>query len=398
MQTRRRGPPCAPRSFHRTVCAAALRASSFCSDVKYRGTPDYAHEDSPSTGVLLVNLGTPSAPTAAAVRRFLAEFLWDPRVIEAPRWLWWVALHGIILRIRPRRSAAAYREIWTDQGSPLLEYSRRITDALGASLAERIPGRITVVLGMRYGRPSLAEAVEALARDGARRVVVLPLYPQYSSTTTGSTFDALAAALREYRWLPELSFIAHYHDHPGYISALASSVRDAWTRDGRAERLLFSFHGLPRRYFLQGDPYHCECLKTARLVAGALQLPAQSWAVSFQSRVGREEWLRPYTEDLLADWAGSGVRRIQVICPGFATDCLETLEEVAIRYKHLFEAAGGERLDYIPALNDREQHICALRDVIAERLGAGSDTLATPDSASASAERRERALRAGASR
>ncbi len=366
--------------------------------MKFRGSPQYRHEDVQSTGIVLANLGTPAAATPSSVGRFLAEFLSDPRVVEAPRWVWWPILHGIILRIRPRRSAAAYREIWTELGSPLLVYSRRLADALHANLETRLPGRVSVALGMRYGQPSIAHAVEALATDGARRVVVLPLYPQYSSTTTASVFDALVSALRRYRWLPELSFITHYHDDPGYVAALASSVRRAWSEHGRGDRLLFSFHGLPRRYLLEGDPYHCQCLKTARLVAEALQLPAQAWAVAFQSRVGREEWLRPYTEDLLAQWAGSGVRHVVAICPGFATDCLETLEEVAIRYKQCFEAAGGERLNYVPALNDCEQHVRALSDIVASRLGARSAAGVSADSAVLAAERRDRAVRAGAAR
>ncbi len=328
--------------------------------MNYRGEPGFEHNSLERLGVLLVNLGTPDAPTSGAVRRYLAEFLWDPRVVEAPRWLWWLVLHGRILRARPRRSAAAYRQVWTDQGSPLLIHSRRQSDALQVELKRRLPGPVQVELGMRYGRPSIAQALDDLRRAGCRRLLVLPLYPQYSATTTGSVFDAVVDWLKTWRWLPELRFVNQYHDEPRYVEALADSIRGTWADRPQAEKLLLSFHGIPRRYLLNGDPYHCQCQKTARLLAEELNLHRDQWAVSFQSRVGREEWLRPYTDHLLKEWAASGIKSVDVICPGFAADCLETLEEIGEQNRDFFLGAGGETFHYIHCLNDRPDHIEAL--------------------------------------
>lgn len=325
---------------------------------------DGAPEDPGPTGVLVTNLGTPAAPTTAAVRRYLAEFLSDPRVVELPRWLWLPILYAVILPLRPRRSAAAYREIWTPQGSPLLVNAKRQAAALQATLAERWQGRVKVVLGMRYGAPSIASALERLRDWGARRVLVLPLYPQYSATTTGSTYDALFKALSAERCVPDLRIVSRYHDHPQYIDALADSVRAAREQNGQDGRLLFSFHGLPQRYCDAGDPYYAQCLETAQLVSERLAEAPDNWAVAFQSRVGREKWLQPYTESLLCEWAQAGVRRVQVLCPGFSADCLETLEEIGIRAAALFRSCGGEALHYIPALNDRPDHIAALADIV----------------------------------
>lgn len=315
-------------------------------------------------GVLVTNLGTPAAPTPAAVRRYLAQFLADRRVVELPRWLWLPILHGVILRLRPRRSAAAYREIWTEEGSPLLSNARRQARALEDALAAGAGSNVKVVLGMRYGEPAIGAALAALRDWGARRVLVLPLYPQYSATTTASTYDAVFEALASVRRIPELRLVSDYHDHPGYIDAIAESVRAARAQSGDPGRLLMSFHGLPQRYCDAGDPYYAQCLETARLVAARLGEPPENWAVAFQSRVGRQKWLQPYTEDLLCEWAEAGVRRVQVLCPGFSADCLETLEEIAIRGAQTFRACGGESLDYIPALNDGPAHIAALADIV----------------------------------
>ena len=329
-------------------------------------------------GVLVTNLGTPDAPTAAAVRRYLAEFLADPRVVELPRWLWRAILHGVVLRIRPRRSARAYASIWTPEGSPLLVNSRAIADAMRAHWAGRRPGRVAVALGMRYGAPPIAGALRALREAGADRVVVLPLYPQYSSATGGSTFDAVAAALRGWRRVPALRFIDHYHDDPGYVGALAASIEAAWTEGGRPDRLLFSFHGLPRRCIDAGDPYLRQCRETARLVARALALEPGTWLVAFQSRVGREEWLRPYTEETLAEWGSERLGRVDVVCPGFAADCIETLEEIAMRGRETFTAAGGGTLRYIPALNAGGAHVAALATLVERAI---PDWLADPGDA-----------------
>lgn len=330
----------------------------------YQGTEEYAHNIQPVTGVLIANLGTPDAPTPAAVRRYLREFLWDPRIVEMPRWLWWPILHGVILRLRPRRSAHAYEKIWTEQGSPLLVISERQAQALQAALQERFSGPVIVALGMRYGNPSIRVALEQLRAANARRVLLFPLYPQYSATSTASTFDAVAEVLKTWRWLPELRMINHYHDDPGYIEALAASIRNAWSVKAPAERLLFSFHGIPKRNLLRGDPYHCECHKTARLVAERLQLPDERWQVAFQSRFGRQEWLKPYTDHTLRNWAQAGITDVDVICPGFSADCLETLEEISMLNRDIFMRAGGARYHYIPALNDSADHIKTLADLI----------------------------------
>ena len=336
--------------------------------VAYLGTPDHSHLSQESTGILVTNLGTPDAPTPGAVRRYLAEFLSDPRVVEVPRLVWWAILHGVILRIRPKRSAAAYKKIWTVEGSPLLVIAKRQTMALQEILTQRHAGRINVALGMRYGNPSIRDGLERLRTAGVRRVLVLPLYPQYSATTTGSTFDAISDVLRTWRWLPELRFISHYHDHPLYIRALALSIRSFWQEHGPAERLLFSFHGIPKRYFDAGDPYYCECQKTARLVAEELELPQDRWAVAFQSRLGREEWLTPYADHLIREWASTGTSSLEVLCPGFSADCLETLEEMAIQNRELFLSAGGSSFHYIPALNDDPHHIDALVDLVLRNI------------------------------
>lgn len=329
-----------------------------CKDIPFR-------HDAPETlGVLLANLGTPASPSTRDVRRYLAEFLWDPRVVEAPRPLWWLVLHLFILRVRPRRSAAAYRRIWTEEGSPLLAISERQREALQRRLEERLGTPVAVALAMRYGEPTISAALHQLHETGARRVLVLPLYPQYSATTTASVFDAVAAALRRRRWIPELRFVNGYHRHEGYLAELERSVREHWARHGRAERLILSFHGIPRRYFLAGDPYFCQCHATARLLAERLDLSPDRWQMTFQSRMGREPWLQPYTDRTLEALARAGVRHVQILCPGFAADCLETLEEVALENREVFLRAGGETYEYIPCLNDRPGHIEALAALI----------------------------------
>jgi protoporphyrin/coproporphyrin ferrochelatase len=367
----------------------------------YLGEPDFAHDTPGCTGVLLTNLGTPDAPTPAALRRYLGEFLWDPRVIEIPRPLWWLILHGIVLRTRPRRAAHAYQQIWTPEGSPLLQITRRQAAALQERLSARFEGPLEVAIGMRYGQPSIREGLEALRRAAARRILVLPLYPQYSASTTGSTFDALAQALQTWRWIPELRMVQHYHDEPAYIEVLANTVREHWEAHGRARRLLLSFHGLPKRYFLAGDPYFCECQKTARLVAERLELGRDEWQVVFQSRFGREEWLQPYTDETLQRLAREGVESVDMICPGFSADCLETLEEIAQQNRELFLTAGGREYRYIPALNERPDHIDALAALCMRHLQGWPGSASqwpTGHSAAAGEARRQRALAMGAER
>lgn len=335
---------------------------------RFLGPARFEHGEIPAVGILFANLGTPDAPTPAALRRYLREFLSDPRVIELPRPLWWLILNLFILPRRPRRSARLYARIWTPEGSPLLVISRRQAAALEARLRRRVASPLHVALGMRYGSPSIASALRDLEAKGCRRLLVFPAYPQYSATTTASTFDAVAAELTRWRWLPELRTVNGYHDDPGYVAALVASIREAWTTNGEPSKLMFSFHGVPRRYFDGGDPYFCLCQKTARLVVERLGLPEERAAVCFQSRFGREEWLRPYADATLREWAGENLERVDVVCPGFAADCLETLEEIAMTNAELYRHAGSGAYCYLPALNDRDDHLDALVEVAMRHL------------------------------
>ncbi len=330
----------------------------------YFGQADYRHGSPAVAGVLLINLGTPDAPTPKAVRRYLAEFLSDRRIVEAPRWLWWLALHGLILRVRPARSAKLYEKIWTPAGSPLLTGTEALAAALQKAIGQQRPGPIVVRAAMRYGKPAIGEVLREMARAGARRLIVLPLFPQYSGTTSASALDAVGAELARWRWVPDVRFVADYHAEPRYVEALARSVEAHWQSHGRAERLVLSFHGIPQRYVRNGDPYFCQCQATARALRERLDLRDDAVTVCFQSRVGRQAWLAPYTDEVLARLAHDGIRRVQVLCPGFAVDCLETLEEIAIRNREHFVAAGGERLEYIAALNSTDDHVAALTDLI----------------------------------
>jgi len=336
--------------------------------MKYFGQPDFQHGEVPAVGVLLANLGTPDAPTAPALRRYLREFLLDPRVIEMNRALWWTILHVAILPTRPKVSAALYQKVWTAEGSPLLVISRRQAAAVAAVLEREVGTEVHVAVGMRYGNPSIRAALRELAGKGCRRILVLPLYPQYAAVTTGSTFDAVAAELATWRWVPEVRTVHHYHDVPAYTDALAASIRDAWSAGGQAEKLLFSFHGIPQRYFDAGDPYFCHCHKTARLAAERLGLPRERWEISFQSLFGREEWIKPYSEKTIKAMARSGVKSLDVVCPGFSADCLETLEEIDEQNREFFLHAGGETYRYIPALNDRPDHVRVLADIVQANL------------------------------
>ncbi|HET7922324.1 MAG TPA: ferrochelatase [Gammaproteobacteria bacterium] len=319
-------------------------------------------------GVLLVNLGTPDAPTPAALRRYLAEFLSDPDVVTLPRLLWWPVLHGLVLRTRPARSAAAYRRIWTDQGSPLLHHTRAIALALETELESQLAVPVTVATGMRYGEPSLAHAIAELLAVVPTQVVVLPLYPQYARATTGSTLKRLSLLKAGTSMLAVGHAVRDYHDHPAYIAALAASVRAHWQRHGRGRKLLVSFHGIPQRVADRGDPYPVQCAATARLLTEALGLADSDWQLVYQSRFGRARWLAPYALETLHALAAGGTRSVDVICPGFPADCLETLEEIALRYADAFRAAGGETLHYIPALNTDAAHIRALAQLVRARL------------------------------
>jgi len=345
-----------------------------------KNTPpsEFNHIQPFKTGVLLLNLGTPDSPTVSAVRRYLDEFLSDPRVIDKPRWLWWLILHGIILRLRPRRSAHAYQQVWTEQGSPLLTISQSQADKLQTQFSTKFP-HVLVELGMRYGSPSIDDALKKLKDKNVNNLIILPLYPQYSATTTASTFDAVAKVFKKWRRLPSLHFVSHYHDKPEYIKTLANSIRETWKTEGQAEKLLFSFHGLPKSYLAAGDPYFCECQKTARLLAEELELDQEQWLITFQSRVGLEQWLTPYTDKTLIELASKGIKSIQVACPGFSADCLETLEEINMENRDIFMKAGGEQYHYIPALNDTSEHIDMIASLIEPQIKLWQDEQVTTD-------------------
>ena len=364
----------------------------------FYGDREFDHKAPEKIGILLCNLGTPDSPTASSVRKYLAEFLSDPRVVELPRSIWWLILHGIVLRLRPRRSAKAYSEVWTADGSPLLALSTRLCDAIRTSIREQLGDRVEIALAMRYGNPSISKGLRELHAANARSILIVPLYPQYAGSTTGSLMDAVAKELTKWRWVPSTRFVNSYHADSSYIDALANSVVKFRDSHSSGDHLLMSFHGTPKDSLLQGDPYHCECHVTARLLAQRLDLPDELWTLTFQSRFGFNEWLQPYTEETLKTLAQQGVKIVDVICPGFPVDCLETLEEIAIRYAASFREAGGESLRYIPALNDCADHTEAMVKLILANV-AGWE-LADPllDEASAERERLASAERATALR
>lgn len=316
------------------------------------------------TGVLLVNLGTPEEPTARGLRPYLSQFLGDPRVIEYPRWFWMPVLHGIILNVRPRRSAKLYASIWTAEGSPLLTLTKSLASKLEDELLSMGHCDYQVVAAMRYGEPSIRAGLEMLRERHVRRILVLPLFPQYSATTTATIFDVVFDVLKEWRWVPELRTVHAYHDHPLYIQALAESIQRYWLENGRSQRLLFSFHGIPLSYEKKGDPYRDYCRQSARLVTEQLGLNPDEYEICFQSRFGPEEWLQPYTDMTLEAWANDGLRSVDTVCPGFAVDCLETLEEMGEQNKEIFLDNGGESYQYIPCLNDSEAQVRLMADLV----------------------------------
>ena len=336
--------------------------------MKYIGQTEYDHDGaSPRQGILLCNLGTPDAPRPAELRRYLKEFLSDPRVVEIPRLLWWLILNLIILRIRPRRSAKLYQSVWTEAGSPLMLYSQQQVKSVKHRLAEKY-GDIPVVLGMRYGNPSMASAIKELTDQNVRDIIVLPLYPQYAGATTGSTFDAIAKTFTKLRWVPELQFINGYHKSEGYLDALCSTIKRHIDEHGQPDKLVFSYHGTPERYLKNGDPYHCFCHQTTRLVREKMGFDENQVMTTFQSRFGREPWLQPYTDKTLEQLPEDGVKHVAVICPGFSSDCLETIEEINMEGRESFIDSGGEQFHYIPCLNDDPVHIDALVSILEKRL------------------------------
>lgn len=347
---------------------------------RFATEPPYTHGTPAKIGILLINLGTPDAPTPDAVRAYLKEFLSDPCVVEIPRPLWWLILNLFVLRTRPKQSAERYAQVWMSDGSPLKTHTARQSTLLRGYLGERLKYPLVVDYAMRYGKPSIADKLRELKAHNCDRVLLVPLYPQYSASTTGTAFAAAFEALAAMRNMPALRTVRHFHDHAGYIAALAQNVRDYWLKNGRPDRLIVSFHGVPRFTLDRGDPYHCECQKTARLLAEALQLKPEQHHLAFQSRFGRAEWLKPYTADLLAQLGRQKVNRVDVVCPGFVSDCLETLEEIAIEGKTTFLQAGGREYNYIPCLNERDDWMHALTDIVLKQLsgwttGVGAEAL-----------------------
>ena len=342
-------------------------------NLRYKNPADFdCQAQTPATGVLITNLGTPDAPTKEALRPYLKEFLEDPRVVEPPpaRWIWKLILNLIILNTRSAKSAEAYQTIWAEmgEGSPLLDISKRQLSAIAEKVAPHFSGRVEFALGMRYGNPSIADGLKALQDKYCTRIIVLPLYPQYAAATTASTVDAVTAELRIWRLVPEMRFINHYYNHPSYITSLANSVRDYQKEHGKPQLLVTSYHGIPKRYSENGDPYYCECFHTSLLLAEELGLQQDEYKVTFQSLFGKEEWLKPYTDATMMALPGEGIKDIQVLCPGFSADCLETIEEIGEENREYFEEAGGEKFGFIPCLNDRDDHTSALAEVLLRHM------------------------------
>jgi ferrochelatase len=358
----------------------------------YQTEPAFAHGTPVKTGVLLINLGTPDAPTAKAVRPYLKEFLSDPRVVEIPRAIWWLILNGIILNVRPKKSAAKYASVWTSEGSPLRIHTEKQAALLQGYLGERTKAPLVVDYAMRYGNPSVASVLRKLKEQNCQRILIVPMYPQYAASSTATAFDIVFDELRRMRNTPALRTIRNYHDHPGYIKALANNINEYWMKHGRPDKLVMSFHGVPRYTLEKGDPYHCECHKTARLLVRELGLKPDQYMLSFQSRFGKAEWIKPYTTATLVELGKQKTKRVDVVCPGFVADCLETLEEIAQEGKEDFQHAGGGEYHYIPCLNERNDWMHALTDLVMDNLHGW---LTVPDAAELE-QSRLRALEVGA--
>jgi ferrochelatase len=343
---------------------------------RFAPEPPHQHGTAQHTAIVLVNLGTPDEPTAPALRRYLKEFLSDPRVVEIPRPLWWLILNGVILNVRPAKSAEKYAKIWMQEGSPLRVYTKQQATLLKGLLGAQGLGALRVEWAMRYGTPGIKETLDRLKREGCTRILILPLYPQYAASTTASVMDEMSDWMKRTRNLAEMRIVRNYHDDPAYIAALAASVREHWAREGRGDLLLMSFHGLPRRSLELGDPYFCECHKTGRLLAESLNLTENDYRITFQSRFGRAQWLQPYTQPTLEQLPAQGISKVDVICPGFVADCLETLEEIAMECKTAFLGAGGKEFRYIHCLNDRPDWIAALAGIAMRHLGGWPTSVA----------------------
>lgn len=334
----------------------------------YATEPGYTHGTPEKTGILLVNLGTPDAPTAQAVRPYLKQFLGDPRVVEIPKVLWWLILNGIILNVRPKKSAAKYASVWLTEGSPLRVYTEKQAIMLQGYLGERTQAPFAVEFAMTYGNPSIPDAMRRLKAQNCQRILVVPLFPQYAASSTAPVFDQVFAELQKMRNMPAIRTVKHFHDDAGYIKSLAANINEYWVKHGRPEKLVMSFHGVPQYTLDKGDPYHCECHKSGRLLAEALGLTREQYVVSFQSRFGRAEWIKPYTTATLLELGRQKTRRVDIVCPGFVGDCLETLEEIAMEGREDFQHAGGGEYHYIPCLNDRDDWMRALTDLVMDNL------------------------------
>ncbi len=334
----------------------------------YTREPEYKHGDQLKVGILLANLGTPDAPTAKALRPYLKQFLMDRRIVEIPRFIWWWILNCFILTTRPKQSAEKYAQVWMQDGSPLLVYAKKQAKLLRGFLGEKVKSPFVVELGMSYGNPSMKSAIEKLKTQHCDKILVFPLYPQYAASSTAASLDAVWHTLLKMRNVPAIRTIRQYHDHPAYIQALATRIKSYWALHRKPEKLIMSFHGVPKVHLTKGDPYHCACHKTARLLADALNLDANEYQVAFQSRFGKQEWLKPYLADTLTALGKAKTGRIDVVCPGFSSDCLETLEEIAMEGKGIFQSHGGGEYNYIPALNDSDEWIHAMTDIALENL------------------------------
>jgi len=337
--------------------------------MRYKIEPSYTHGTVEKTAVLLINLGTPEAPTAQAVKPYLREFLSDPRVVEIPKPIWWLILNGIILNLRPKKSAAKYASIWMPEGSPLKVHTEHQAVLLQGYLGERTKGiPIVVDYAMRYGNPSIPDVLARLKAQNCQRILLVPLYPQYAASASATALDAVYAELQTMRNMPAVRSIRHFHDNAGYIRASTQNIRDYWTLHGRPDKLVMSFHGVPQYTLEKGDPYHCECLRSGRLIGEELGLNKDQYTISFQSRFGKAEWIKPYTTATLKELGKQKTKRVDVVCPGFVADCLETLEEIAQEGKEDFQHAGGGEYHYIPCLNERPDWIHALTDLVLENL------------------------------
>ena len=337
---------------------------------RYIGREQSVLTGNKKVGVLLTNLGTPAAPTAQALKVYLKQFLSDPRVVEIPRLVWFVILYGIILRVRPKKSAKLYDSIWTENGSPLLVISEQTRDKVARQLRSELGEDVIVEIGMRYGEPAIGKQLARFQEQGVEEIVVLPLYPQFAGPTTASTFDAVTDEVKRWRWIPSLHFVSGYHENDDYIDALANSISEDFSANGKPKKLVLSYHGMPKLFLDNGDPYYYFCQKTTELVIEKLGLTPDEYIKTFQSRFGNAKWLKPYTDETLASLGEQGVDDVAIISPAFSADCLETLEELVHENKEVFLEAGGKSYRYIPALNDREDHCNAIVNIIKKQLGA----------------------------